>query len=328
MTGDSNEPSSGIFPVVLILAGTTASGKTDVSIPLAESLKGEILSADSRQIFREMRIGTAKPTESQRKRVPHHFIDEKSISERWTAGDFARSARERIEEIISRERTPIVVGGSMLYLRALVDGFYREDSENPADYTSLREEAERVGLETLYTELQERDPALAARTNPNDGHRILRGLLVCRIRGVRLSDLQDRPREPIARPFRTYFLHGDRRETYERTDRRVLDMMREGLIEEVRGILELGFDERACNALRTHGYQEIFPYLRGEISRERMIVDVQKAVRHYVKRQMTWFRREPRVTWIRREFSEPAEAVAARIEADFQTYTERYLNMP
>ncbi|MDD5087520.1 MAG: tRNA (adenosine(37)-N6)-dimethylallyltransferase MiaA, partial [bacterium] len=228
-TDASSELNSG-FPAVLILAGTTASGKTDVSIPLAERLNGEILSADSRQIFRELRIGTAKPSPAQLARVRHHFIDEKSIRERWTAGEFAREARARIEQIIHRGRTPIVVGGSMLYLRALVDGFYREDDERAIEYEDLRREMETLGLDALYAELQERDPQLAARTHPADHHRILRGLAVCRGRGVRLSNLQERPRERLERPVRLYFLHADRRGTYERVNRRVLDMLREGLV--------------------------------------------------------------------------------------------------
>ena len=127
LTADSREPTDAAQARVLILAGTTASGKTEVSIPLAESLKGEILNADSRQVYRELEIGTAKPSAEELGRVRHHFVGEKSIRERWTAGDFAREARKRIEEIVERGHVPVVVGGSMLYLRALTDGFYHEE---------------------------------------------------------------------------------------------------------------------------------------------------------------------------------------------------------
>lgn len=305
---------------MLILAGTTASGKTDVSIPLAQRLSGEIVNADSRQVFRELRIGTAKPSHEQLARIPHHFIDEKSIRERWTAGDFAREARDRIERIIERGHTPIVVGGSMLYLRALMDGFYREDDERSSGYQDLRREMEADGLGKMYAELQQRDPELAARTHPSDHHRILRGLAVCRGRGIRLSTLQERPRDSLQRPFRLYFLHADRQETYDRVNRRALDMLREGLVEEVRALMEQGIRADDCNALRSHGYQEVFPYLRGEISREQMVEDIQKAVRHYVKRQHTWFRHEPRTIWIKRDFSESAEIVAERIAEDFRQF--------
>ena len=304
-------------PELLILAGTTASGKTDVSIPLAESLKGEIVSADARQIFRELEIGTAKPSLVQLARVRHHFINERSVGERWTAGDFAREARARIEEILARGRIPVVVGGSMLYLRALTDGFYEEELTGHADYRALRREWENGGGEALYAELQMCDRDLAAHTAARDHHRILRGLWVFRRHGLRLSDLQDLPAKPISRRFRLYFLHADRAQTYQRVNARVLRMIEDGLIEEVRALAAQGFDETNCNALRAHGYQEVFPYLRGEISRQQVIEAVQKAVRHYVKRQLTWFRRDPRAVWIERRFDESPQAVAGRIREEF-----------
>lgn len=305
---------------MLILAGTTAAGKTDVSIPLAESLKGEIISADSRQIYRELEIGTAKPTEAQMRRVPHHFVSEKSVFARWTAGDFAREARRRIELILQRGRLPVVVGGSMLYLRALTDGFYEDKCLDPADYVSLRAEWRRKGAEALYHELQQCDPVLAARAAPQDHHRILRALAVYRMVGVRLSELQTSPTVPLPYPFRLYFLCGDRSKTYARVNERVLRMMDKGLVDEVRALAARGLDETNCNALRTHGYQEVFPYLRGEITHEQMVEAIQKAVRHYVKRQLTWFRRERRAVWIAQCFDEPAPAVAERIRSDFESW--------
>ena len=249
--------------------------------------------------------------------MPHHFIDEKSIRERWTAGDFSRAARDRIEDILARDRLPIVVGGSMLYLRALTDGFYDESFPEPADYRALRGEWEADGGESLYKELTACDPELAARTDSHDHHRILRALWVFRHRGMRLSELQDLPAQPIARRFRLYFLYADRAQTYDRVNARVLQMIEAGLIEEVRGLQLQGFDETNCNALRTHGYQEVFPYLRGEITREQMIDAIQKAVRHYVKRQLTWFRRDLRTLWIERRFDESSGEAAERIKKNF-----------
>lgn len=306
------------MPDVLVLAGTTAVGKTDVSIPLAEMLAGEIVSADSRQIYRELEIGTAKPAPEQRARVPHHFIDELSIRDRWTAGDFARAARQRIAEIIARRRIPLVVGGSMLYLRALLDGFYDEPDVSAADYAALRREWAERGAAAMHAELQACDPALAANTDSADHHRILRGLAVARAGGAVLSDLQARRSSPLAHSFCLYFLHADRAATYERVNQRVLQMIDAGLIDEVRRLHAMGLDDRNCNALQTHGYQEVFPYLRGEISREQMIANVQQAVRHYVKRQLTWFRRDPRVRWVLRDFAEPPEAAARQIVRDFR----------
>lgn len=303
---------------VLVLAGTTASGKTAVSIPLAEALQGEIISADSRQIFRELDIGTAKPTPEQRARVPHHFVDECSIHSRWTAGDFARSGRARIEEILARNRTPLVVGGSMLYLRALLDGFFEAAPEPHIDYAPLRAEWQQRGAQAMYEELTLVDPQLAARTHVNDHHRILRALAYFRSTGTALSSHYVEKTAPFAHPFTLFFLYGDRAETYARADRRAQDMVHAGLVDEVRGLYAQGLHPQNCRALATHGYQEVFPYLRGEIDADTMLADIQKAVRHYIKRQVTWFRHEPRALWIERKYDQPDSAVADRILADFK----------
>ncbi|RQV98146.1 tRNA (adenosine(37)-N6)-dimethylallyltransferase MiaA [bacterium] len=317
MTTDSNAPAEARRPRVLVLAGTTGSGKTEVSIPLALRLKGEIINADSRQVYRDLEIGTAKPSPAQLAQVPHHFIGHISIHDRWTAGDFSREGRTLIDEIILRGHLPIVVGGSMLYIKALLNGFFDDETLEPAAYDELRAELEHRGVNVLYQELTDSDPELASKTDPNDHHRILRGLSVFRQSGKRLSDLQKTAEVAIAHPYRLYFLFGDREETYLRVNQRASLMVEEGLVEEVRKLFETGLDENNCNALRTHGYQEIFPYLRGEISRETMIENIQKAVRHYVKRQITWFRAVPETRWIERSFSEPPEKAAGLIAEDF-----------
>ncbi|MBI5059488.1 tRNA (adenosine(37)-N6)-dimethylallyltransferase MiaA [candidate division KSB1 bacterium] len=316
MTDASSAPSDGALRL-LVLTGTTASGKTAVSLPLAEALQGEIVSADSRQVYRELEIGTAKPTAAERARVRHHFIDERSIHDPWSAGDYAREARARIEDILERGRTAIVVGGSMLYLRALLDGFYSAN-ESPTDYADLRAELAVRGELALHAELQQCDPLLAARTHPHDHHRLLRGLAVFRRTGAPLSSLQLRSTEPLRHAFAIFFLYGDREQTYERVNLRAVRMIRDGLVEEVRALYNTGLNEHNCHALATHGYRELFPYLRGEQTEAELIANVQKAVRHYVKRQLTWFRREPRVIWIERAFDEPDEHVAARILARFR----------
>lgn len=302
-----------------MLAGTTGSGKTEVSIPLATRLKGEIINADSRQVYRDLEIGTAKPSQDDLAQVPHHFIGHISIHDRWTAGDFSREGRQRIDEVLARGHLPVVVGGSMLYIKALLNGFFEDDTLEPASYDELRRELEERGVDALYQELLACDAELALRTDPQDHHRILRGLSVFRQSGKPLSELQKHAETPLAHPYRLYFLYGNREETYERVNLRASSMVDEGLVEEVCKLFESGLDENNCNALRTHGYQEVFPYLRGEISRETMIENIQKAVRHYVKRQMTWFRAVPEARWIERSFSEPPAAVADRIISDFKS---------
>ncbi|MCC6476384.1 tRNA (adenosine(37)-N6)-dimethylallyltransferase MiaA [bacterium] len=303
---------------VLILAGTTASGKTEVSIPLAEELDGVILNADSRQVYNELLIGTARPTDEQLARVRHEFVATRSIHDRWTAGDFARECRMKIDEVMLEGKLPLIVGGSMLYLRALMDGFYETDAEPEIDYVPLREEWDRRGSEEMYNELCAIDPETAARTQREDHHRILRALGVYRALGETLSGLQARKCAGLGHPFRLYFLHGDRAETYARVNLRVDAMLEEGLVDEVRGLFGAGTDEKNCRALQTHGYQEVFPFLRGEIDFATMRENIRKAVRHYVKRQLTWFRAEPRATWVFRDFTESPESVAMRIADDFR----------
>lgn len=302
---------------VLILAGTTASGKTDVSIPLAKSLDAEIINADSRQIFRELKIGSAPPSPTQLSEVRHHFIAEISIAERWTAGDFARAAREIISDRDRAGKTTVVVGGSMLYLKALMDGLYERDGEPQIDYAELKREWTARGGEAMMLELEEIDPELAALTMPTDHHRILRGIGHFRATGKKLSEVRQLETEPLSQSFKLYFLVGDREETYARVNQRADLMLEQGLVEEVRQISKRGFDETNTNALRTHGYQEVFPFLRGECDYATMRAAIQQAVRHYVKRQMTWFRRDTRAVWVRRSFDESAETIAQRISNDF-----------
>jgi tRNA dimethylallyltransferase len=301
---------------VLVLAGPTGVGKTDVSIPLALALQGDIISADARQIFRDLEIGTAKPSPEQRAQVVHHFVDELDLNTRWTAGDFGRAARQKVEEILQRGRLPIVVGGSGLYIRALLDGFFDADDE-AVDYGPLRERLATEGAQALYDELREADSELAGQIMPRDTHRILRALEVFHRTGVPLSEWQKRRTEPLPYPVAFYCLRMDRAVLYDRVNRRVLRMMDEGLVEEVRGLFERGFDE-STNALRTHGYQEVFPYVRAEYGHDEMVARIQRAVRHYVKRQFTWFRRDPRVVWIDRAPDETPESTAQKIIDHFQ----------
>jgi len=304
-------------PLVLILAGTTASGKTEVSIPLALSLNAEIINADSRQVYRELKIGSAPPSDEQLAVVPHHFVAAKSLAERWTAGDFSRAAREIITHRADRSLCTVVVGGSMLYLRALVDGLYSTDCEPAIDYVSLRAEWERRGADEMMRELELLDPDIAAQTNKADSHRALRAIGHYRAIGRRLSDMRRKENKPLLQTFKLYFLHGDRAETYDRVNRRADMMLNQGLVDEVKQLLSLGFDEINSNALRTHGYQEVFPYLRGEYDYETMRDEIQKAVRHYVKRQLTWFRRDARAAWVGRSFTESPIDIAEKIRRDF-----------
>ncbi|NUO19196.1 tRNA (adenosine(37)-N6)-dimethylallyltransferase MiaA [bacterium] len=304
------------IPEVVVLAGTTASGKTDVSIPLAQRLGAEIINADSRQVYRELRIGSAPPSKAQLDAVKHHFVASKSISERWTAGDFAREARQVINDRCSFGRRTLVVGGSMLYLRALIDGLYTVDDEPLIDYLALRREWERRGAEEMLRELQSIDADIAGKTRVNDYHRVMRAIGVYRATGYRLSELRSRPTTALTARFRMFFLYGDRTETYARVNERVDRMLEAGLVDEVKGLWQNGYDESNTNALRTHGYQEVFPFLRGEYDFGVMRDKIKQAVRHYVKRQLTWYRNDARVQKVERSFADSADEIAIRIYSE------------
>jgi len=304
-------------PAVLVLTGTTASGKTEVSIPLALALQAEIVNADSRQVFRELVIGSAPPDQEQLDAIKHHFVSTKSLSDRWTAGDFAKAAREVITSRAAEGKRTLVVGGSMLYIKALIDGLYATENEPHINYTVLRKEWDDRGSDVMYEELQRIDPEVAAKTEPTDHHRALRAIGHFRMTGQKLSDLRRNEAEPLKESFKLYFLYGDRAHTYERVNHRAELMLKHGLVAEVHDIMRQGFNETNTNALRTHGYQEVFPHLRGECDAAAMLASIQQAVRNYVKRQLTWYRREPRTLWVFRSFDESPELIAARILRDF-----------
>jgi tRNA dimethylallyltransferase len=294
-------------PPVLILAGPTASGKTGVGIRLAQAIGGEIVSADARQIYIGMDIGTAKPTAEQQRQAPHHLIDVIAPDEDYSAGRFAREATAAIGQIHERGRRAVLVGGSGLYLKALVDGF----SPMPPVPGAIREDLKAlaaVDLEGLHRRLAEVDPAAADRIHPNDTQRIVRALEVYESSGQRLSDLQTRPPEtPCPWKARWFGLNPPRPELYARIDRRVDEMLGAGLVDEVRELRKAGFGPE-LNALKTFGYREIFDYLNGAASLASAAADIKQATRRYAKRQFTWFRRERRMAWL-----DPGEGDAAAV---------------
>ncbi|RMH56571.1 MAG: tRNA (adenosine(37)-N6)-dimethylallyltransferase MiaA [Bacteroidetes bacterium] len=281
---------------VLILAGPTAVGKTELSLQLAEHTSAEIVSADSRQVYRRMDIGTAKPTEVERARVPHHFIDELDLDEPFSAGRFAEAAWERIREIHARGRATLVVGGSTLYLYALQHGLAKIPTVSAGTRATIEERLSREGADALYRELQSVDPEAAATMDPTKTQRLVRALEVFHETGQPISSFQRQAvRPPFA--FRTVVLTRDRHVLYERINRRVDLMLEAGLLDEVAGLLEAGF-EPSLNPLRTIGYKEPIRYLQGEISREEMVRLIKRNTRRYAKRQLTWFRRLSDVWWV------------------------------
>lgn len=298
----------------LVLAGPTAVGKTAVALALAEHFSTEIVSADSRQIYRLMNIGTAKPTPEELQRVPHHFIDMCNPDEVYSAGQYGREARACVLEILQRGKMPLIVGGSGLYLRALLEGFAEELPSNRVLQNELKRRAEQEGSATLHAELTRLDPLSAAHIHPNDAHRIVRALEVFHSGQASQRKLWESPGTPAPFAHRVFCLNMERAALYARINRRVEKMLAEGLVDECRQLLAAGYDPQ-LNALQTVGYQEVFSFLRGEIDEPSMVELIQRHTRQYAKRQLTWFRKMANIEWIELHENETASSFAQRILA-------------
>jgi len=285
-------------PRILVIAGPTASGKSDLAIELAKQLDGEIVCADSLTIYRGLDIGSAKPTPEQRRRVPHHLLDIREPTQPFTAADFRAEAGQAIDDIHKRGKLPLVVGGTGLYLRVLLHGLTDAPGENPTLRQQLTTRAIQEGPETLLEELHQVDPVTAARCHPNNLVRILRALEVWHATGSPLSSFHQRHGFGD-QPYDALLLCLDlARETlYRRIDRRVEIMLSAGLVDEVRGLLQAGLPDDV-KPLQAIGYKEVLAHLRGELTLEAMLELIKRNTRHLAKRQLTWFRREPDLQWV------------------------------
>ncbi|HYN86304.1 MAG TPA: tRNA (adenosine(37)-N6)-dimethylallyltransferase MiaA [Pyrinomonadaceae bacterium] len=285
-------------PVVAVV-GPTASGKSELGIALALRFQGEVVNCDSVQVYREIEIATAKVPPAERRGVPHHLIDFVPPGTGYTAGEWARDATRVITDIESRGRLAILVGGTGLYLRALREPFF----ESPPTDTGLRSRLvslrERRGAEHLHALLRRLDPETAARLSARDWSRVQRALEVRLQTGKTLSAQRAaRPAPPaLAARLRLFCLNPPRAELYARIDARAESHFRAGLVEEVRALLARGVPE-GSSALGAHGYRRVVEYLRGKRTLESAVEQTKLDVRHYAKRQLTWFRREPGVEWV------------------------------
>jgi tRNA dimethylallyltransferase len=304
--------SSSTNPFVIILVGPTAVGKTAVSYELAEQLPeaAEIISADSRQVYKYMDIGTAKPSPQMRQEIMHHFIDVHNPDRVYSAGEFGEEARDKIDEILARGNWPLVVGGSGLYLRALLEGFFAPKVSNHEIQAQLKQRAETEGSAKLHAELATIDPDSAARLHPNDSHRIVRALEIYYASGKPPSEWRQHLNEPADFVYRLIGLNMPRADLYTRINQRVDKMFAEGLLDECKHLLEMGYSP-ALNALKTVGYQEVFQHLRSEISYGEMVALIKQHSRNYAKRQMTWFRKMNGVEWLDIRPQDPPEKIAA-----------------
>ena len=292
--------------VILAITGPTAVGKSAVALERARAVGGEIVSADSRQVYRGLDVGTAKPTAEERALVRHHFVDERDPGEGFTAGTFAREAEPRIDAILARGAEPVVVGGSLLYLDALVRGI----ADLPALPSDLRdaltdEAATTEGRAALFAELNAADPAAAATLDPSKSHRLVRLVGVLRTTGAPSALWASAP--PPRFRYRIVVLERDRAELYARIDARVDQMLDAGLVDETQRLLDVGYAPDR-GALNTIGYAEAAAHLRGEIDAGEMRRLIQRNTRRFAKRQLTWLRnRCADAEWL------PAADAAARL---------------
>ena len=284
-------------PRVVIVAGPTAAGKTSVGIELAERFGGEIVSADSIQVYRFMDVGSAKPRQEERSRVPHHMIDIRYPDEDFTACDYVREARGCINEISRKGKLPIVVGGTGLYIRLMLGGIIDLPPGDPELKRRLRNEATGSDTESLFRRLGEVDPALAGTIPPRNRRRITRALEVFEMTGMRLSRLQAE-HSFKDRPFASLFLClvPNRKLLYERIDKRVDSMIENGLVEEVQNLYRRGYPP-CLKPLQSLGYRHVGMVLAGETDTREAIRLMKRDTRRYAKRQLKWFRSEPEVFW-------------------------------
>jgi tRNA dimethylallyltransferase len=305
-------------PLLVVLLGPTASGKTALSLALAERFNGEIVSCDSVAVYREMEIGTAKPSLAERQRVPHHLIDVYSPAEHSTAGDYARLAREAVAAITARGHLPIVTGGTGLYLRALTDGLFAGPRRSQALRTRLARSHQGHGADWLHRLLARLDPAAAERIHANDTPKLIRAIEVCLAARQPISNAWREGRDPLT-GYRILRLGLDpeRKALYERINARAAQMFdpqmleqgeNGGLIEETRRLMEKYGEspgDRSPGPLDALGYKQARAVLRGEMTLAAAIAAAQQGHRNYSKRQLTWFRREPDVQWLRGFGDEP-----------------------
>jgi tRNA dimethylallyltransferase len=304
-------------PLVVLILGPTGSGKTALSLSLAERFGGEIVSCDSVAVYRGMNLGTSKPTAEERARAPHHLIDVAEPDEPFTAGDYSRLARAALREIAARGRLPIVTGGTGLYLRALTEGLFAGPARQEDLRERLRRSARDRGRAWLHRMLARMDPASAARIHANDTPKLIRAIEVCLSGRKPMSEVL--ARDPLT-GFRLLRigLNPPRAALYERLNGRCARMFAAGLVEETRGLLARFGPVKALDSL---GYRQARAVLSGETTEEAAIAAAQQGHRNYAKRQMTWFRREPDVHWIE-AFGDQPETICTATDLMAKIHSE------
>lgn len=291
-------------PLLVVILGPTASGKTALSLALAEKFHGEIVNCDSVASYREFDIGTAKPSRAERSRAPHHLFDFLVPTQEMTAGEYARQARAVVGDINARHHLPIVVGGTGLYLRALIEGLFPGPQRSEELRERLRERAASQGSNYLHRVLLRLDAGAAEKIHPNDAPKLIRAIEVCLASRQKMTELWQKGRDPL-RGFRVLRLGLDpeRSSLYERINQRASKMFEMGLVRETQQLIDrYGPETRPLASL---GYKQAVQLLQDELTKEQAVQAAQQGHRNYAKRQMTWFRREPEVVWLKGFGDEP-----------------------
>ena len=274
-----------------ILFGPTAVGKTALSVELAKQFNGEIISADSMQVYRHMDIGTAKPSKEQRSLVPHHLIDVVDPDESWTVSDFIERTNVLIKELSSKGKLPLIVGGTGLYLNALINGY---SFPIAAKDDAIRKRLEKLDVKEIYGRLKAADPDAAEKISSNDRKRMIRALEVFEQTGIPITKLQKKKEN---KNLKLICLNTEREKLYERINQRVDGMIKDGLVDEVKGLLEKGYT-KSLQSMQALGYKEVIGYLNDEYGHDEMVELIKRKTRNFARRQLTWFKRFPNVRWI------------------------------
>ena len=284
-------------PFVLAVVGPTASGKTWLGVELAKIYGGEVISADSMQIYKGMDIASAKPTETEKQGIPHHLMDFLDRGESFSAADYVQLANEKITEILSRGKMPIIVGGTGLHIDTLLENVrFSEGGSDEVYRRELYDFAHEQGNEALHARLAELDPEAAEGIHPNNLVRVVRALEVCKVTGRRFSELK-RESRLVESPYNSLIIglnYENRQTLYERIDHRVDEMVKAGLVEEARQLWQESGMKTAANAI---GYKELISYFEGKAELSDCIALIKQETRHYAKRQLTWFRKNDRIEW-------------------------------
>ena len=291
---------------LVIITGPTACGKTPTAVALAKLVDGEVVSADSMQIYRGMDIGTAKPSMEEREGIPHHMIDVAEPTEDFSASVFQQMAREAIDDIYKRGKQPILAGGTGFYINSVV----YEDALSPDSADDMQYRLVLMKQSDIYGRLKKLDSKAAAAIHPNNIKRVARALAYCELNGSKFSDYKPEKRPLYDASF--FVLHRDRVLLYDAINQRVEDMINRGLVDEVKALLKL---EKHGTAMQALGYKEMLPYLKGQQSLEVAITAIQQGSRRYAKQQLTWFRHQLKGTWLSMDEYNPKEA-ARRIKCE------------